>query len=127
MNASLSAITASIAVAAAWCVSFMGVILILAYRRSSLGVASIVLSVLLLVYWAFGTAPDWWHVILSIPVGMMLLLNVAPQRIGLLTRPFLKKYRRLLPSMSATEREALDAGTCGGTENCSPAVRIGRS
>jgi acyl-CoA dehydrogenase len=28
-----------------------------------------------------------------------------------LTRPFLKKYRRLLPSMSATEREALDAGT----------------
>jgi acyl-CoA dehydrogenase len=29
----------------------------------------------------------------------------------LFTRPFLKKYRRLLPSMSSTEREALDAGT----------------
>jgi acyl-CoA dehydrogenase len=41
----------------------------------------------------------------------MLLLNVAALRVAVITRPFLKKYRRLLPSMSATEREALDAGT----------------
>jgi len=29
----------------------------------------------------------------------------------LLTRPFMKKYRKLLPAMSSTESEALDAGT----------------
>ncbi len=38
-------------------------------------------------------------------------LNVRPLRLRLVTRPFLRSYRRLLPSMSATEREALDAGT----------------
>ncbi len=35
----------------------------------------------------------------------------APLRIRVLTRPFMKKYRKLLPAMSSTEREALDAGT----------------
>jgi len=38
-------------------------------------------------------------------------LNVRALRIRLLTRPFMKKYRKLLPAMSSTESEALDAGT----------------
>jgi hypothetical protein len=50
-------------------------------------------------------------VLVSIPVGVLLLLNLRRLRIGLITRPFLKSYRRLLPPMSPTEREALDAGT----------------
>jgi len=39
----------------------------------------------------------------------------------------MKKYRKLLPAMSSTEREALDAGTVGGTVNSSAAVRTGAS
>ena len=45
------------------------------------------------------------------PFALLLLLNLRPLRMRLLTRPFMKKYRKLLPAMSSTEREALDAGT----------------
>ena len=100
----------SVAAALAWCASFMGVILVLAYRRASLAAATAILTTLLIAYCILGAAADWWKIALA-PVGLMVLLNVRPLRMAVLTRPFLKKYRRLLPSMSATEREALDAGT----------------
>jgi acyl-CoA dehydrogenase len=66
---------------------------------------------LLAAYWVLGTAPEWWKATLTIPFALLILLNVRPLRLRLVTRPFLRSYRRLLPSMSATEREALDAGT----------------
>ncbi|HEV7612008.1 MAG TPA: acyl-CoA dehydrogenase [Steroidobacteraceae bacterium] len=95
----------------AWGVLFLGVILVLAYRRASLGLSSCVLGLLLLAYWALGSAPDWWKTALSIPYAVLLLLNIRPLRMTVVTRPFLRSYRRLLPPMSSTEREALDAGT----------------
>ncbi|HWJ35031.1 MAG TPA: acyl-CoA dehydrogenase [Steroidobacteraceae bacterium] len=99
------------AAAVAWGLLCAGMVLVLAYRRASLAATTAVVLVLLLAYWVFGAAAGWWKVMVSLPVGLLLLLNIRPLRIGLVTRPFLKKYRRLLPSMSATEREALDAGT----------------
>jgi acyl-CoA dehydrogenase len=96
---------------AAWALLFLGITLILAYRRTSLGVSSCVLGLLLLCYWVLGDAPQWWKIIVSIPYALLLFLNIRPLRLRLVTRPFLRSYRRLLPSMSATEREALDAGT----------------
>jgi acyl-CoA dehydrogenase len=95
----------------AWAALFLGVLLILAYRRASLAASSGVLGLLLLAYWAFGGGALWWKIALSVPYALLLLLNVRPLRLRLVTRPFLRSYRRLLPSMSATEREALDAGT----------------
>ncbi len=95
----------------AWAVLFLGVLLILAYRRAGLAAACCVLGAVLLAYWVFGTAPQWWKFAVSIPYALLLLLNVRPLRLRVVTRPFLRSYRRLLPSMSATEREALDAGT----------------
>jgi len=95
----------------AWAVLFLGITLILAYRRTSLGVSSCALGVLLVCYWVWGTAPEWWKILVSFPYALLLLLNIRPLRVRLVTRPFLRSYRRLLPSMSATEREALDAGT----------------
>jgi len=95
----------------AWALSFLGVILILAYRRASLALSSGTLGALLLAFWIFGGAPQWWKITVSIPYVLLFLLNLRPLRIRLLTRPFLRSYRRLLPAMSSTEREALDAGT----------------
>jgi acyl-CoA dehydrogenase len=95
----------------AWAVLFLVVALILAYRRASLWLSSCVLGVLLLSYWALGTAPEWWKILVSVPYALLLLLNIRPLRLPTMTRPFLRSYRRLLPAMSATEREALDAGT----------------
>jgi acyl-CoA dehydrogenase len=97
--------------AVAWCALFMLLVLVLAYRRASLAAATVVLGLALLAYWVFGTAADWWKIAVSVPVVVLLLLNFRWLRVALITRPFLKKYRRLLPSMSSTEREALDAGT----------------
>jgi acyl-CoA dehydrogenase len=95
----------------AWAVLFLGILLILAYRRASLALSSLLLGALLIAYWLLGTAPVWWKIAISLPYVLLLLLNVRPLRLRLLTRPFLRSYRRMLPSMSATEREALDAGT----------------
>ncbi len=94
-----------------WLILFGGAICILAYRRAGLAASTGVLLVLLAVYWALGAAPTWWKMLVSIPCAILLFLNARPLRVRLITRPFMKKYRKLLPSMSSTEREALDAGT----------------
>ncbi len=94
-----------------WLVLFAGVALFLAYRRFSLALSTGALLLLLGAYWILSAAPCWWKTLVSIPFAVLLLLNLRPLRIRRLTRPFMKKYRKLLPSMSATEREALDAGT----------------
>src|ERR1700686_1149259 len=101
----------SAAVFLAWALSFVGVLLFLAYCRSSLRRSSCVLGILLLAYWALASFPEWWKIVVSIPYALLLLLNIRPLRLRAVTRPFLRNYRRLLPSMSVTEREALDAGT----------------
>src|SRR6266478_195954 len=94
--------------AVAWLVLFAGAVCILAYRRTGLALSTGVLLLLLAAYWALGTAPAWWKILISVPFAVLFLLNLRPLRIRLITRPFMKKYRKLL---SATEREALDAGT----------------
>jgi acyl-CoA dehydrogenase len=99
------------AMIAGWLALFVGAICILAYRRASLAVSTGVLLVLLAGYWALGAAPVWWKVLVSVPFAILFLLNVRTLRIRQLTRPFMKKYRKLLPAMSSTESEALDAGT----------------
>jgi acyl-CoA dehydrogenase len=96
---------------AAWAVLLLGVLLVLAYRRASLAASTCVLGLVLAGYWVFGSAAEWWKIAVSGPYVLLLLLNVRPLRVRLVTRPFLRSYRRLLPSMSSTEREALDAGT----------------
>jgi acyl-CoA dehydrogenase len=96
---------------AGWLVLFVGVICILAYRRAGLALCTLVLLLLLAIYCGVSAAPCWWKILLAVPFALLLLLNIRPLRIGLITRPFMKKYRKLLPTMSATESEALDAGT----------------
>ena len=95
----------------AWIGAFLGTFVVLAYRRASLPLSCGVLGLLLIAYLALGTAPAWWKAVLVVPYVLLILLNIRPLRLRLLTRPFLRSFRRLLPSMSATEREALDAGT----------------
>src|SRR6201996_4927618 len=94
-----------------WLALFVGAICILAYRRASLAASTVTLLICLGAYWAASLAPTWWKSLVSVPFAILLLLNIRPLRIRLLTRPFMKKYRKLLPAMSSTEKEALDAGT----------------
>jgi acyl-CoA dehydrogenase len=89
-------------------------VLYLAYRRLSLLAFTATFTVLLVAYSYFGennAAAATWKGFLWLSLAGLWLLNVRPLRKALITRPFMKAYRRLLPPVSQTEREALEAGT----------------
>ena len=90
---------------------FLVVVIYLAYRRLGLFIYTLAFSVLLLAYVLAGNPAELWKGVLTLALAFLWLLNVRPLRIAMISRPFMKGYRRLLPSMSRTEREALEAGT----------------
>src|SRR6202008_5151549 len=93
---------------------FVAAVLFLAYRRLSLLAFTVTFTALLAAYTWLGasSAPAGvWKGFLWVLVAALWLLNVRPLRKALITRPFMKAYLKLLPSMSQTEREALEAGT----------------
>ncbi len=98
-------------IAFAWCALTLVVLMVLAYRRAGLALSTLTLGALTAAYWLFWDVADVWKIIASVPVFLLLLLNLRPLRVRLITRPFLKAYLRMLPAMSSTEREALEAGT----------------
>ena len=94
-----------------WLVLLVGVPLALAYRRTALMPATAVLGALLLAYWLFGDAGDVWNAVLLVAFAVLAALNLEALRRDLVTRHLLGIYRRMLPSMSKTEQEALEAGS----------------
>src|SRR6202023_955071 len=93
---------------------FIGAVLFLAYRRLSLLAFTATFTVLLIAYTLLGeqSAPAGiWKGFLWVLLAALWLLNVRPLRKAVITRPFMKAYLKLLPPMSQTEREALEAGT----------------
>lgn len=93
---------------------FIAAVLYLAYRRLSLLAFSVTFTVLLAAYTLLGAggapAGIWKGFLWLLLIGLWLL-NLRPLRQRLITRPFMKTYLKLLPPMSQTEKEALDAGT----------------
>ena len=90
---------------------FLGALVYLAYRRLSLAATTVTVTILLVAYCALAPPAPHWKIFLWVLVAALALLNLRPLRIALISGPFLKSYRRLLPAMSQTEREALEAGT----------------
>src|SRR5581483_10859635 len=90
---------------------FVAAVLFLAYRRLSLLAFSVTFTLLLAAYTALGAPAGLWKGFLWILLASLWALNVRPLRQAVITRPFMRAYRRLLPSMSQTEKEALEAGT----------------
>jgi acyl-CoA dehydrogenase len=83
----------------------------LAYRRLPLLNYSLTFTVLLVAYMLTGRPVGLWQGFLWLLLALLWLLNLRPLRKALISRPFLRTYLRLLPAMSDTEREALEAGT----------------
>jgi acyl-CoA dehydrogenase len=94
-----------------WLLLFVSLVMWLAYRRASLAQATLVLGLLLVHYTAFGAGPLWWKVALWGLYLPHVVLNIRPLRRYVISNRFLRIYRRMLPPMSNTEREALEAGT----------------
>ena len=113
-------VTILVAAAAAYAVTqvggvilllFLAAVVLLAYLRLRLLVFSATFTVLLAAYSELGARAPIWKGVLWGLLALLWLLNVKPLRKRLITRPFMRAYRKLLPSMSATEKEALEAGT----------------
>ncbi len=94
-----------------WLLLFLVVVLWLAYARASLALATLSLGILLIGYTALGTGPDTWKAVLWALYIPHVLLNIRPLRRVLVSNRFLLVFKRMLPPMSTTEREALEAGT----------------
>ena len=83
----------------------------LSYMRSSLTTATSVNGVLLLIALVFSNAS--WPILLFLllSTAILALLNQDDFRRIRVSRPLFEWYKRILPSLSKTEREAIDAGT----------------
>ena len=90
---------------------FVAALLVLAYQRLSLLAFTATFLVLLAAYTWFGAPAGLWKGFLWLAFAGLAFFNIRPLRKALVSRPFMKAYRRMLPSMSQTEREALEAGT----------------
>ena len=93
-----------------WFLVFLFGALVLAYQRVSLLTATLVYGGALLLY-AFTGANLATMIVLWAVLLVLVLLNIDAFRIRFISRPFLRTYRRMLPSMSQTEKDALEAGT----------------
>ncbi len=106
----ITAIFAVTQIGAAITLLFIVAVLVLAYNRLPLLAFSIVFTALFGLYSFFGSPVGLWKGLLLVMLVVMWLFNIRPLRRALISRPFLKTYLRMLPNMSATEREALEAG-----------------
>lgn len=91
---------------------FIGLLLvaigILAYHRASLTLFTVAIAAILAVgSWQGSFGLVSWIIF----AGIALPLNIASIRQQYITKPLLKLYRTIMPEMSTTEKEAIDAGT----------------
>jgi acyl-CoA dehydrogenase len=93
-----------------WLVLLVAAPIGLAYRRSDLSTSTLVLGALLLIYTGIGDAGFIWKVVLWIVFLGVASLNSETWRREQVTRRLIDVYRRMLPSMSRTEQDALEAG-----------------
>jgi len=83
----------------------------LAFRRASLQTTSYVLATLLIVYLLTGVFSWLWFSLLFISLLVTVTLSQTGWRRRIISRRLLTWYRRVLPKLSVTEQEAIDAGT----------------
>ena len=83
----------------------------LAYKEAGLRTAAGASGFLFLVYLVFGTGSSLWTLLLLLSTAVFALLSLENFRRNNITAPVFKWYRNVLPGLSETEREAIDAGT----------------
>ncbi|NNK34294.1 MAG: acyl-CoA dehydrogenase [Xanthomonadales bacterium] len=92
----------------------LGISLACAFYGTSLLMWSAAMAAGIVVLGATGTVPIVSLVVIAAVFALIAVpLNVKPWRQQLISGPFLKQFRRMLPSISETEQVALDAGTVG--------------
>jgi acyl-CoA dehydrogenase len=93
-----------------WLLLFVGGAIYLAYQRVDLRTSTVAAGLAVLAYTIFGEGAFLWKLVLWATFGAMIVPNLIEFRREKITKPLLDVYRKMLPSMSDTEREALEAG-----------------
>lgn len=93
-----------------WFLLLFGGAIYLAYNRVSLITSTVAAGIALLAYTLYGNGHFLWILFLWAAFAALVVPNMLEFRREKITRPALDIYRQLLPSMSDTEREALEAG-----------------
>lgn len=91
--------------------TLLGVILVigaLAYRRASLFISTLVTFAALIIGALYGHVPLLVWVLFAV---VAIPLNLVEFRRNQLTKPLFKLYKSIMPEMSRTEKEAIEAGT----------------
>ncbi|MEM7612192.1 MAG: acyl-CoA dehydrogenase [Pseudomonadota bacterium] len=94
-----------------WVVLLVGGALALAYNRTDLRTSTIAVAAGVLAYQIFGDGFGIVMLLLWAIVAFMVILNFDDFRRDQITARMLAVYRTMLPQMSDTEREALEAGS----------------
>ncbi|MGL4711589.1 MAG: acyl-CoA dehydrogenase family protein, partial [Shewanella sp.] len=91
-----------------WIIAMILVLGALAYLRVSLLTATTAAAIVMTAGWTLDVVgPISWIVFLVIA----LPLNISAFRQNVISRPLMKVYRGIMPEMSSTEKEAIEAGT----------------
>jgi acyl-CoA dehydrogenase len=94
-----------------WFLVFAGGGIYLAYNRINLLASTIAVGAGLIAYSLLGSASALWLLFLWLAFVPLIIANMEDFRREKISGPALAIYRKMLPSMSDTEREALEAGS----------------
>ncbi len=95
-----------------WLVGTLSVLLGLAYVNAAGLAWTAAIAILLAVGWAVQALPPWLLLAASVAFVLLALpLNVPSLRRKLISDGVLSAFRKVMPPMSQTEREALEAGS----------------
>ena len=97
-----------------WFLLVFGGAIYLAYQRIDLTTSTIAAGVVVAAYTVYTIAGNgWWlwMLLLWAALAVMIVPNLTEVRREKITKPMLAVYRKMLPAMSDTEREALEAGS----------------
>ncbi len=94
-----------------WLLAFLSVPVSMAYRRADLRSATLAIGAALVVYSMIGAAPFIWFLLLWVLFGVLVALNFEDFRRENITARLFDLYKTMVPSISETERAALDAGS----------------
>ncbi len=93
-----------------WLIVILGVCLTLAYRRVDLKISTVAVGAVVVAYSVLGESA-FWAVVLWVVFAPLAALNVESLRREYLTQPLLDIFRTMVPSLSRTERDALESGS----------------
>ncbi len=98
----------------AWIILFLAAFGVLTYRRMSMLTAAISIAGLLILVSFFSHLGITGKVVLwFLYAAFFIPLTVKPLRRQLMSRPILSNFKKVMPQMSLTEQQALEAGTVG--------------